>query len=639
MNNKLVFACALLCIISCEAFAQRELTTDSKKAAKYFDQARNFERKRQPKEALEALQQAVKEDSTFGEAHLLLARFYTMYFKNSKKSAYHYRQCVIHHPDNPMFLDALYVTARSAMSRGDYKEALLYSDKYLSATKARKPYFKDAKRIKANAEFAQVAILNPVEFKPKPLPKKINRIDLQYYPSATADLQHMYFTALTNGGDENIYRADFKDGIWSEPEYIRELNTHENEGSCFVSADGKTMIFSAVEGRVRRNMGKCDLYISHNIGGRWSEPKNIGAPVNGSTWESQPSLSADGRRLFFVTHRDGGRGRHDIWMSELDSLDQWKAPINLGDKINTEADEFTPFIHPNGKTLYFASNGHLGFGGVDLYKSELVNGEWQEPVNLGYPINNHLDQRSIFISADGTRGIFTQMVNSATQRGKSILASFELPREASVNEKSGFVKGVVFDIESEKKLQAKIELVDLANDEGISQTQSDIVNGDYMMVLTEGARYGLFVHKKGYLPESLTFDWRVSDTLQPIVVNIALQPIRSGAKVILNNLFFPSGSFDLEHDSKSELVEVAKFLKSNPDMKVTISGHTDDVGNDQNNQVLSEKRAQSVTAYLVKLGIGEGRMQSVGMGEKKPIMPNADEKGRAMNRRIEMEIQ
>ena len=378
----------------------------------------------------------------------------------------------------------------------------------------------------------------------------------------------------------------------------------------------------------------CDLYESKKEGEVWRKPVSLGPNVNSAGWEAQPSLSADGNELYFVSDRKGGLGGYDIWFSKKDSTGSWKKAVNIGKPVNTKYDEIAPFIHVNNRNLYFASNGLPGFGGFDIYASEKNQSQWQEPKNLGALLNDFEDQYSFVVTSDGVNAFYSREEN----RMKSKIYQTTIPKELQVRSRGNIVSGVVADSRSKKPLQADVELFDLKATEKISVFKSDSVNGHYLIVVPGKSEYALHVAEPGYLFYSLHFNYEEKDQDQPVTIDIALQPIVKNAMTVLNNIFFDFNKSEIKPRSFSELDEVVRFLKENPKIKVEISGHTDNVGNENYNQQLSLKRAQSVVNYFSSKGIAVARLTQVGYGSKKPIKPNDSEINRQVNRRIEFKI-
>ena len=383
-------------------------------------------------------------------------------------------------------------------------------------------------------------------------------------------------------------------------------------------------------------MGSCDLYISYKLGDEWTDPENMGTNINSRNWESQPSLSADGRMLYFVSDRTGGYGKRDIWKSHwVDG--KWTKSVNLGATINTADEEVSPFIHVNGQTLYFSSKGFLGMGGFDIFYSEWQGGKWTAPKNLGYPINTADDQVSLFITADGKKGYYSYEQKGANSY-KSLLYDFQVPEAIRIKSKSNYIAGKVLNIETKRPLQAKVELYDINADSLKSTVTSDSLTGDYLQILTDGSEYALYVSQTGYIFESLRFDYQESQDREPILIDIFLKPIRSGSTSTMNNIFFDVDEYKIKQKSSTELNKTVLFLQTNPSIRIEIAGHTDNSGSDSHNQQLSLNRAKAVYEFLINQEINPKRLGYKGYGSTVPVAPNDSEENRQLNRRIEFKI-
>ena len=520
------------------------------------------------------------------------------------------------------------------LKKGEYKLALIFLEKGLPAVAPSK-----LKRYKARIEgckFALAGINKPLIINPLELPKTVNKFDSQYFPVLTADRETMIFTGNQNL-EENLYQVTFKDSAWTEPVSISDkINTKENEGTATISADGRTLVFTSCGGK--KSVGSCDLYISYKQGDLWTSPQNLGININSPEWDSQPSLSADGRTLYFVSDRKGSLGQRDIWVSKLDSTNIWGKATNLGTPVNTPEDDLSPFIHANGKTLFFASEGHVGMGGLDLYFTENQNDRWKEPENLGYPLNTFEDQIALFITADGKKAYYSLEKSQDDKYRRAKIVAIDFPESLQAKFKpTSFLKGTVYDAQTKQKLQADIELIALKNNEILGKISSDTQAGTYTTVLTGGGKYGVFVSKKGYFFKSLNFDF--TDKIgSDKTLDISLEPIKKEAKEILNNIFFDTGKWDLKPESTVELDKLVTLLKANPTLPIEISGHTDDVGKDNDNLILSQKRAKSVLDYLVQKGVNSLKIKSEGYGKNRPFVVNNSDENRRLNRRIEVKF-
>jgi outer membrane protein OmpA-like peptidoglycan-associated protein len=383
-------------------------------------------------------------------------------------------------------------------------------------------------------------------------------------------------------------------------------------------------------------MGSCDLYWSKKMGDKWSRPRNFGAPVNTNAWESQPTIATDGHTIYFVSNRSGGYGGMDIWKTTMTAEGAFTAPENLGATINTPGDDAAPFIHSDGRTLYFASNGRVGMGGYDIYYSTLQpDGTWSEPQNMGYPINTPADEINIFIDAAGSMAYISSDKEGGF--GGLDLYSFELAESLRPNPVT-YIKGVVRDAESGLPLTADIEMVDLSTRQVLTHTASDAETGAFLACIHTGSNVMLNVSNPNYPFYSENFQVEKSYTeLEPYIKDIVLQRADVGTTVVLKNIFFDFNESTLKKESFEELDRLVDYLNHHK-VKIEIGGHTDDQGSDEYNDRLSQNRAKAVYDYLVGKGISADRLEYHGYGKRKPIADNATEEGRAANRRTEFRI-
>lgn len=629
----------LITFFSSLGFSQTNYSTKSKKAIKFYEEAQLLLRQRRFNEAIRTLQSALEKDNDFIEAHLRLAFSYEL-LRELKLQQYHLEQVVRIAPDTKKYKNVYYSLGKLYFNKGEYahSKAMLSKLEQLGVDNVR--IQSDIDHLNTNLDFAIENIKNPIAIEPRPMSQILNSFPLQYFPVLTADENTIIYTirlGVRFHDDENIVVSTRdEDGNWTKPLSISpNINSQFNEGTCAISADGRTLIFTTCEGR--KSLGGCDLYITTKTGDEWSVPKNLGRNVNSRSWESQPSLSADGRKLFFVSDRGGGLGKRDIWMSEKDEQNLWKKAVNLGNRINTKEDEVSPFIHVNGTSLFFASKGYPGFGGFDIYKSELSDTVWQVPQNLGYPLNTYEDQVSLFVSTNGKNGYYSFERKWQTEENQSFLYTFEFPQKGILEHRSIYLTGNIYDEETNEPLEATIELYTLGSEKPISIFTSDPVSGKYFTVLNEGSEIALYVDSRGYLFQSKSFAIDL-ESGSSISQDIYLKPIKKGNSMLLDNIFFEFNSADLTNDSKTELNKIVGFLTENSALKITISGHTDDLGEIAYNLVLSEKRAKVVHDYLVKSGINPANLTFIGYGETKPLSVGTDEESRKMNRRIEFLI-
>ncbi|MEQ8926745.1 MAG: OmpA family protein [Fulvivirga sp.] len=630
----LIIYCLGFCVY--QSHAQSRLSTKSKKAAELYIEADNFRVRGQYSQAINLLEQSINKDKKFHEAYFRLATIYKAQGELDKAESLFLKVIELKGENNgPSYfeLGELY------LRKNDYQQAIDYINKYLAYNPRNSQRVNEANTILSNARFAIDNYKKEVSFNPRPLSDTVNAFAMQYFPVVTVDGKSLIFTRRlgdTPNDDEDLVVCKLdQNGQWSAPESISSnINSQFNEGTCTISADGRVLIFTSCYGR--NGYGSCDLYISEKEGGVWSVPENLGPNVNSRYWESQPSLSADGRTLYFISNRPNGLGGRDIWVSDKGDDDIWSKPKNMGPLINTVQEEVSPFIHPNDLTLYYATNGLPGFGGFDLYSSEKENGSWTKPVNIGSPINNGEDQVSLFITSKGDKGYYSNESLNSIQKG--VLYEFDLSEVYELKNKATYVYGIVRDANTKQPIKARIELFDLIKDQRISVVSSDSITGEYLMVLTEGSEYALYANAKSYLFNTYTFEMGQRNGSSPVKMDILLSPLKENVTTRLNNIFFDTDSYILKDNSKTELKKVISFLKDNPKIVIEIVGHTDNDGTDSYNKELSIKRARSVIDFLIKAGIDQNRLDSKGKGANNPLVPNNSEENKALNRRIEFKV-
>jgi outer membrane protein OmpA-like peptidoglycan-associated protein len=627
-------------VVSLQVSAQTATyTTKSKKAIELYTLADNFRVRGQYTEAINLLNQAIAKDGKFAEAYLRLGlTYFTM--KQYGNAIQHYEKGLALTNDVARQKQFWYAMGEPYLLAGEYEKAMKVLSAYINNETTNKQRIDRATMLFRSAEFSLNNKSNKNTYGLHPLSDTVNEYVLQYFPVLTADQKQLIFTRrLTNDSndDENLV-VSTKDarGRWAKPVSIsKNINTRLNEGTCSISADGRKLILTSCTGR--DGIGSCDLYESKKVGDDWSIPRNLGRNVNSASWESQPSLSADGRTLYFVSDRRAGLGMRDIWVSTMDDQGQWSKAVNAGKEINSPYDEISPFIHANNKTLFFATNGRPGFGGYDIFFSERDT-TWSTPKNLGAPINDHEEQFSLFITADGQRGYYSHEETLPSGQSRSRIVEVVIPVENQIKFRSNYVKGIIRDKISKIPLKARVELINIKNHVVESLVESDSVTGEYLIVLTQGDEYALYVNKRAYLFKSYNFNYSEVTDFEPIIVNIDLEKASAGSVAVLNNIFFDVDKFELKEKSSPELLKIISFLKDNASVRVEISGHTDNSGSAVYNRQLSEKRARSVFNFLVERGIAKTRLVTKGYGPDQPIASNDTEPGRQQNRRIEVRI-
>lgn len=636
-------------ILSSAAFAQPKptYTIKDKKAIKAYEEALKSYNMRDLKATVTQLQSVVQDTPDFMEAQFMLAQVHDE-MGNTHEAIVPLKKALEINPN--FFPEGWLMLAECYFAEGDYSQAETAVSKYMPFPKNDIKLEKRSQIILSSCVYAKEALQHPVPFEPINLGPSVNTAADEYYPCITADEKTLLFTRLVSderawqGKQEDFYLSTKEGDKWSNAVPVQSINTVQNEGAPTLSADGITLIFTACEtadgmwGGDRQGVGSCDLFFSMKNGSGWTPAKNIGQGINTGSWESQPSYSTDGRTLYFVRGKRSAQGirEQDIFFSYLSKDGKWSAPEKVPGKINTPFEEESVMIHPDGNTLYFSSNGHPGMGGLDIYMSRRQpDGSWGTPINLGYPINTFEDENSLQVTANGKIALFASERKGG--QGGLDLYQFDLHEKARPNQVT-YVQGVISDKLSYKKLEAHFELIDLETGKVVVESYSNQGNGEFLICIPTGKDYALNVNKEAYLFHSENFSLKNYTSTQPYRLDIQLQKLRAGASIVLNNVFFESNSYELLPASKVELNKLADLLKVNPDRKVEIGGHTDNVGKVDSNLLLSENRAKAVVDYLVKQGVAADKLSSKGYADTLPIADNATEAGRAKNRRTEFKI-
>lgn len=631
----------LFLILSINLSAQHKYSSTKKSAIKQFEIAQNNYYKGNYKDAIADLDLTLKKDKNFIEPHLLKAQIYSEISDLKNEISEYEKALEINRNYDPKIQ---YLLSISYFNNEEYQKSLdICIEAQQMETKSNWLARSLVDAIKA-ANIALELYNNPVPFEPVNLGDKVNSPYDDYWPMISTDGTQLYTTktipiradmpmSKRNAQEDFFINFLEKDSTWGRTFTLSPLNTARNEGAPSISADGQTFVFTACNRK--GGYGKCDIYISKRTKRGWSKPLNIGKPINTPDLERQPSLSPDGRTLYFTSDRPGTDGLEDIWVSHLEG-EKWSEPINLGDSINTDGMEWAPFIHPDGKTLYFVSNGHYGMGGLDIFISRRTNDTtWTKAKNIGYPINTSFDEQSLFVSVSGDLGLISS--NRANDNNGLDIYSFELYPEARPGYVS-YISGIVSDSKTDIPLQAIIELIDLQTGEHILQPESGAETGQYLLCLPSNKEYMINISKEGYLPFSDHFSLNNESKQEPLTKNIQLNPIEMNAHFILKNIFFELDSYELKNKSKLELAKLIEFLDKNPSIHIEISGHTDNQGTREHNLKLSKNRAKTVYNYLINKEISPSRLTYKGYGFDKSIDTNDTEAGRAKNRRTEFKI-
>jgi len=460
-------------------------------------------------------------------------------------------------------------------------------------------------------------------------------------PVISPDGKTLYF--IVDGsprgeGKQDIYLSRLgPDGKWLPAENIGPpLNTDGHDGILSISPDGTTALLAGIylPGGNKDN----GYSVAHLRGGRWRDPEalDIDDYYNENRLTSA-FLSASGKELILALEREDSFGDLDLYVCFLKPDGSWSSPLNLGRTINTTETDGTPFLAPDGKSLYFSSNGHIGLGSQDMFKAERLDDSWTKwsvPVNLGKQVNTAGWDAYYTIPAQGDVAYFVS--SGEGSYGMSDIWKITLPLIARPGAVVT-VSGKVMEPDS-TPVGADISWERLANGENIGAARSNDVTGEYMIVLPVGEAYGYVAEKKDYLPSSAHLDLTEASAYDEVHHDIIITPIKKGAQTVLKNIFFDFDKATLRPESIGELNRVRDFMLEHKNLYVEIAGHTDSIGTRAYNLKLSTDRAQSVADWLIEHNIQASRLRVRGYGETQPVADNGTEKGRQSNRRVVFEI-
>lgn len=642
--NFLLLSLLTLAFTSCSAQKPADFGIKSKKALDHYLRGIQHQEYRDYKKAIEDFDEALALEPEFGDALVRAGGSYYYIDMFADAQPYLEKAAALTTEQNPMlwfylaeveFMQDLFEPARDHYKKFFDSRPVVP----VNVTKVAQVHYD-------NAKFACEAIKKPIEFNPVNMGDNINSAYMEYLPYLTADEQTIFLTARRpecTGGysaeyrdfTEDFFFAEMKNGQWQAIQnFGAPVNTDLNEGAACFTPDGQFVFFTACNRR--EGIGDCDIYVSRLIGNKWSSPQNLGPLVNTTSWESQPSISHDGNTLYFASNRPGGMGGADIWFSKKVG-GAWTEPQNMGKPINTPGKENCPFLHADGSTLYFSSDGHPGMGNLDLFLTRKIENGWSLPENLGYPLNTSGYEGNIFINSQGTVGYMNS--DRKGTLGKSDIYSFELDTRIQPSFTT-FVRGLITDKVTDKPLNAKITFINLETRDTIRSVMSNELTGKFLLTLPVDQDYAAFVDAKGYIFASRNFSLKglPKNVNQYYDLEIELEQVIVGGVLVLNNIFYETNKFNLLDQSRTELEHLLRFLKSNPTVKIEIGGHTDKVGSDADNQALSEKRAGEVKKFLVAQGIAADRIAAAGYGESKPVCAEDTPECLARNRRTELKI-
>ena len=497
--------------------------------------------------------------------------------------------------------------------------------------------------LKQRALFIQDALRKRLKDEVFNMGPRINSTSPEMFPSMGADTQIIYFTRRHNNMDEDFYYAlpDSCGGWYTAQNMGHPPNTADQESAQMMSADGHYLFFTRCENRSENGWGQggCDLYMSYRSDSVWSVPESFGATINTPDFEGMPWLSADNRELYFCSNRPGGYGGFDLYVTRFEE-GLWQAPRNLGPEINTAGNEGSPYLHIDGQTLYFSSDGLQGMGGKDLFMCRRINDTtWSKPVNMGYPINSTDDENSIYVSLDAKKMYFSSDRDSVA--GNYDLYETHLPPALQPNPVSYF-KGYVLDSLSKEKLTyATIVVSDAKSKKALYRFVSNRGDASYMITLPLGHKYRLDIERMGYQPWSDTITLTKQNFQHPIEKNISMLPLDYIPPIndtLLFSIHFPLNSIKLSDSDKVQINRMLEPWIMEKGIVFYVNGYTDNTGTPIRNEELSTKRANLIAREIKNKGFDEINIRSKGYGEAKPLRGNDTEEDRFMNRRVEVVI-
>ncbi len=553
---------------------------------------------------------------------------------------------------------------------GDFSAAKKAYDAFANSYKKADDFSKFVSKRKKECQIATNAVASPVRAWVDNV-KELNTPQNEYGPSVSTDGAELILTSNRPNGhtpnelggyDDDIYISSLSNGKWSKPKAIDgPVNSESDDVSNNLSYDGTKLLMHRVVD------GQCDIFESELKGADWTAPEKLASSISSSRANERfASYSADGWSIYFNRDNANRSNGYEVMYSSMQSKIQKNyMAAQMISSINSKFNEGPIYVHLDGETMYIASEGDGSLGGYDIFVSENINGTWSEPKNLGYPINTQYDDfffsatangKYAYIASNRAGGEGGYDIYKVTFWGTEkepvtatedyLLASIVNPiadnsieESVTVKKKSFTVfKGITIDAISRKPVEAEIEITDNTSGKVIETFTTNSATGKFIITLASGKNYGIAVKAEGYLFHSENFDIPKGSSDNLVNKVIELKNIKIGSKIALRNIFFDTGKSILRSESNAELDRLVKLMKDVPNLKVEISGHTDNTGSAKLNEQLSQDRAEAVVSYLTKKGIAASRMTAKGYGPNAPIASNATADGRQQNRRTEFEI-
>ncbi|MFT4753735.1 MAG: outer membrane protein OmpA-like peptidoglycan-associated protein [Salibacteraceae bacterium] len=559
------------------------------------------------------------------------------------------------------------------MNKGDFEAAAIYYSAFIQYES------EDDKRFEGRyeeqittatntykvAQFLGFQYANPIPFIPIKISPLSQEDSDEYLPAISPDNEVILYTRKVE------VKKNKRDGIGASSDRILEIerfsmsnfvhgsfekgqafgapfntDARANYGGAAITIDNREIYYtecSPIQGKMN-----CDIY--HSVyefsettnGGleqwHWTKPKSLGPNINSDQgWEAQPTISKDGKWLMYAVFKEGTRGI-DLYQSKRQPNGSWGVGESMGEPINTAGNEKSPFFHSDDKTLYFASkNGHMGMGGYDVFVSRFVNGKWSIPMNLGYPLNTPDDEHGYVVSLDGRTAYFGSSSPFNGGNGKSIdIYSVTIPKKIRPD-KVMMVKGTVKTKDGQVPKDASVEMRNTKTQE-IELVKVDARNGTYAAIVNiqDSADYMLIAKGTDVAFNNKLIKSPKEDEPIKAKVNVEVKESKMGQHITIENIHFKTNSADINEESRASLNALIGYMKEHSGFKISVEGHTDNVGDAKANLALSTDRAYSVMAYLQEKGISSKRLKFKGWGSEKPMVSNTSANGRSQNRRIEI---
>lgn len=521
----------------------------------------------------------------------------------------------------------------------EFDAAISFYEKFLKTPTQERDISKEIKRRIDMCNTGKILFANPIDVKITNLGNHINSPYPDYAPKVTADQHTMIYTSKRpenmggktyDGGQyfEDIYVSVKKDGKWQKGESIGSpVNTVGNEAAVAISTDGQEILI------YKDDMGDGNIYSTQLDGDKWSVPRKLNAHINSKHWEPAACISADGNSIYFVSDRPGGFGGSDIYKSTRTPRGEWGRAVNLGPAINSAFDEHTPFIHPDGVTLYFSSKGHKSMGGFDIFYCRFSSEQksWSEPNNIGYPINTTGDDAFYILSPDKSMAYYSSAAAGGLGEKDNYQIYFPTVKEPAP---LALIRGQVRDTANVPK-NVQITVADNQTGQVLGVYQSNSKTGEYSFILEKGKSHNIAYEADGHMFCSAC-EYSGGQSYDEKEKQVKLSPLKPGASTTLNNIFFDFDDSKLKPASVTELDRVYNFMLKYPSLKVEVDGYADSKGTDEYNRKLSKARAQSVVDYLVKKGIAADRLVPAGRGENQPAADNTGIK--PSDRKVELRV-